>query len=259
LKGQTTDGSSALLVEGASAGTWNTITNVVPLPTTGTTISSPVDNTVTNIRFTYTKSLGNLSFDDVLITGGGSQPSFVSGYSNLIVNATSRLVSGLNAGATYSFRVRAVNQEQTSENSVAISVTTLMVVTNAPVEVPVDWIAENYPEADAGQYESIVTNLAANGQMSVWETYVAGLDPTDPTSVLAIAADEMPPAGPNPGEFILQWPSASGRIYRVGSKTNLMEPFIWVTNILATPPINTYTITPPADGAYYRIGVSLEP
>lgn len=140
-------------------------------------------------------------------------------------------------------------------NSVSVAAA---VITNAPVEVPVDWIAENFPGADAGEYESIVTNMAANGKMSVWETYVAGLDPNNPTSVLAIAADAMPPTAPNPGEFILQWPSASGRVYRIGSKTNLMEPFIWI-NVPATPPMNTHTDTPPAGGAYYRIGVTLEP
>ena len=126
IKGQTTDSSSALLIEGASAGTWSTITNVVPLPTSGTTRSTPVDNSVTNIRFTYTKSVGNLALDDVLIAGDASSPSYVPGYSNLTVAGTSQVVGGLDQGVTYHFRARAVNDGGTSSNSPVASVTTTL-------------------------------------------------------------------------------------------------------------------------------------
>ena len=135
----------------------------------------------------------------------------------------------------------------------------LQVITNAPVDVPVDWLTENFPEAAPGQFEAIVTNLAANGVMSVWESYVAGLDPGDTGSVLKLDPQAMPaPAGQDPEAFILRWPSTSNRIYHIGWKTNLLEPFLW-TNVPATPPLNTHTAGAPQEGIFYRIGVSLEP
>ena len=126
VKGQGVNTSSALLVEGASGGAWSTIANFVPLPTSATTLSTPVDNTVTNIRFTYTKSVGNVALDDVRITADASAPSYVPGYSNLTVAGTSQIVGGLDQGVTYFFRARAVNEGGTSSNTAVANVTTTL-------------------------------------------------------------------------------------------------------------------------------------
>jgi len=75
-------------------------------------------------RFTYTKSVGNLGFDDVSITYGGSIPSFVPGYENLPVTGTSQAVTGLSPNTPYYYRVRAVNGSSTSPNSNTITVST---------------------------------------------------------------------------------------------------------------------------------------
>ncbi|NCC93554.1 MAG: hypothetical protein EOM10_09775, partial [Opitutae bacterium] len=56
--------------------------------------------------------------------GGGSTPSYVSGYSNRTVSGTSESVTGLSADSTYYFRVRAVNAVGTSGDSSVASVTT---------------------------------------------------------------------------------------------------------------------------------------
>lgn len=128
LKGQGATGSS-LLVEVASGGAWSTLTTIASLPTTGTTYSYPVGSTVTNLRFTYTKDSGNLSFDDVKVTGASEVPSYVAGYSNLTVAGTSQSVTGLSLGKTYYFRVRAAGAGGTSPNSGVAAVTTLNVPT----------------------------------------------------------------------------------------------------------------------------------
>lgn len=125
IKGQATDASSSMLVESASAGSWSTVSNVVPLPTSGTTISCALGTSVTNVRFTYTRSAGNLSFDDVIVTGNSSAPSFVPGYSNRSVSGTSASVTGLTVGATYYLRVRATNAFCITGNSTTSTVTTL--------------------------------------------------------------------------------------------------------------------------------------
>lgn len=72
IKGQGTNASSALLVEGFNGATWETIDNITnSIPTSGTTkiyngSSSPsLEQTYVKFRFTFTKSAGNLAFDDV--------------------------------------------------------------------------------------------------------------------------------------------------------------------------------------------------
>lgn len=73
IKGQNTDELSALLVEGWNGATWVTIHNITDLPRTAriktynasTTPALPVG--ITKFKFTYTKNVGNLSFDDIEI------------------------------------------------------------------------------------------------------------------------------------------------------------------------------------------------
>jgi hypothetical protein len=72
IKGQGTNATSALLIEGFNGTSWITVDNITnSIPTTGTT---KIYNSTTNpvlpqnmqkFRFTYTKSGGNLALDDV--------------------------------------------------------------------------------------------------------------------------------------------------------------------------------------------------
>lgn len=76
IKGLTTNNGSALLVEGTTNGTtWTTIHNITnSLPSLGTTMTYNATSTpalpagMIQFRFTYTKSAGNLAFDDVTVT-----------------------------------------------------------------------------------------------------------------------------------------------------------------------------------------------
>ena len=129
IKGNATGEGSSLRVEVLSGGTWSTLTDITALPLTGTTYSFPLDAAVTAARFTYTKSAGNLAFDDVRVDGSTSVPSFVAGYEDLAVSGTSQLVEGLGLGKAYFFRVRAVGAGGTSANSAVASVETLNVPT----------------------------------------------------------------------------------------------------------------------------------
>ena len=70
IKGQGTNASSSFLVEGFDGTTWSTISNIVPIPTTGTTYTYAISTSIIQIRFTYTQSAGNLAFDDVVVRQG---------------------------------------------------------------------------------------------------------------------------------------------------------------------------------------------
>ena len=79
VKGMATDASSALLVEEyyIVAG-WTQVTNIQPLPTfaTGTDIGPfYLYFLATDARFTYTKSVGDLAFDDVDISVAAATPT----------------------------------------------------------------------------------------------------------------------------------------------------------------------------------------
>ncbi|HPT15813.1 MAG TPA: hypothetical protein PK388_00875 [Kiritimatiellia bacterium] len=55
---------------------------------------------------------------------------------------------------------------------------------NSPVPVPYDWLDGFYPgEHTAQEYENLAAQGASNGVMTVWQAYVAGLDPTDAGSL----------------------------------------------------------------------------
>lgn len=86
IKGQSTDASSSLLVESYNGFSWSTVATISPLPTTAsaTTNGYSLDSTVQRLRFTYTKSVGNLAFDDVIVTGQGASSDIlaINGFSH---------------------------------------------------------------------------------------------------------------------------------------------------------------------------------
>lgn len=79
-KGQGTDANSYLTVFQLISGTYQKVADLKPIPTTSQTITYSLDTNATKVKFVYTKSAGNLAFDDVLITGvnpssgGGGTP-----------------------------------------------------------------------------------------------------------------------------------------------------------------------------------------
>jgi hypothetical protein len=86
-----------------------------------------------------------------------------------------------------------------------------------------------------------------------WAECVAGTDPTNRGSVLAVS-NAMASAS---GQVVLSWPSVATRVYAVERAMNLLAPFTPVTsNLPAQPPFNSYTDT--VNGAslqFYRIRV----
>jgi len=119
--------------------------------------------------------------------------------------------------------------------------------------IPNWWEADN--GLDGGNPADGVRDSDGDGQNNLAE-YVAGTDPRDANSRLAITGASPNPAMPS--EFILRWSSMAGKSYTVQAATNLLTGFdqTLATGVLATPPSNVHTdnVTGAAT-KFYRIKV----
>jgi hypothetical protein len=79
--------------------------------------------------------------------------------------------------------------------------------------------------------------------MNNWQEYLAGTNPTNAGSVFKIISGQMIPGT----KFVVRWSSVSNRLYDVLRATNLaagasaFAPVPGATNLVATPPVNTWT------------------
>jgi hypothetical protein len=142
-------------------------------------------------------------------------------------------------------------------------------------DVPLWWLASfaltnSPPDQEAGADQD-------EDGAPAWAEYVAGTDPTDPSSLFAIR--HIAPFATHTVEteiedegvvytsawsivdgMTLSWPSASNRVYHLfgaDPRTGLFKPL--QTNVPATPPENTLLHRfAPETPVFYRIGVELE-
>lgn len=130
MRGVATDNASALVVEGFNGSAWINVDSISPLPSKGKTQSyNAVTNPVlpaglTQFRFRFVHSQGNLAFDDVNIQSAQSFPSFIDGYNAKKIKALSQNVTGLQSNTKYYYRVRAANNYGVSANSNLMAVIT---------------------------------------------------------------------------------------------------------------------------------------
>ena len=89
--------------------------------------------------------------------------------------------------------------------------------------------------------------------MSDGEELIAGTNPTNAQSVLQLIAKPVVDAT----HLEFQWPSVSNRIYDLDRKGSMAKHFTTtLTDIPATPPMNTFTDSVPTGGAiFYRLRV----
>jgi len=70
-----------------------------------------------------------------------------------------------------------------------------------------------------------VSNADADGTpFSNWKKYIAGLDPTDPTSKLAAGLDQ--PMAQSQQDSVIDWPSVSGKTYVI-QRSQTLFPAVW--------------------------------
>jgi hypothetical protein len=108
-------------------------------------------------RFTYTKNIGKLFFDDVSIEYKNPVPFFIPGYNDLLVKTNSRLVTGLNPATNYYYRVRAKTEDGSTGNSNVITVTAKKV--DSVIDIA------NYKTGT--QMDSSAVNIAKKGEFNI--------------------------------------------------------------------------------------------
>lgn len=80
-----------------------------------------------------------------------------------------------------------------------------------------DWWEEQY---FGGATNAQSSASAANGINTIYEAYIAGLDPTDPDAIFSVSG-----LSPLSSQSTLQWQSVSGRVYSIYWTTNLLNGF----------------------------------
>jgi hypothetical protein len=163
-------------------------------------------------------------------------------------NATNHINTGLATNTLYYYRVAATNASGLSAYCSASART---------------WtVYEQWRHLSFDQ--TCLTNPAISGAtadpdhdgLNNEQEYWAGTIPTNAASCLVLYALTNNPA--LPGEFVVRWQSATGRLYTVQAATNLVAGFTvnLRTNIFATPPVNVHTDSVNGAGQkFYRVVV----
>ena len=114
---------------------------------------------------------------------------------------------------------------------------------------------DGIPDSWETQYFGGSTNaspnvLAANGRNTIYEMYIAGLDPTNAQAAFAVSG------GPNAAS--MQWNSVSGRVYSVYWTTNLLSGFQPLETNMVWPQ-NSWTnmMHGAQGGGFYQLRVRL--
>ena len=149
---------------------------------------------------------GSSRMDDLIIAGSAAVPTFVSGYSNLAVVATSQLVSGLTPSTPYYFRVRSTNDTVVSANSITQSVMTLSYDVNTVVDDPTSQVA-------VGTVSSLSTTNATPEDVFSFDITDAGTSDGQPTHVTQVTI--KPDAG-NTASWVT---NLAGVVLKSGSTT----------------------------------------
>ncbi len=109
--------------------------------------------------------------------------------------------------------------------------------------IPNDWETQYY----GGATNAVATNICANGLNTVLEAYIAGLNPTNSTSIFELSNLRN----------VLGWDAVSGRVYAVFWTSNLLSGFQCLeTNVTGS---FTDTVHEADQKGFYKIKVELAP
>jgi len=175
MRGASTDAASALLVEASMNGaSWTTIDNIVPLPLTATTKEYINTGGYRKFRFTYTKSAGNMAFDDFKVYSTDYSETPIIG-SPFVTSNPNFEITDLTPNTTYYYNLTASNSSSTSGLSNTIGTTTLL-VTGMEVNRITNLTATNGKITFTASQGDKVTVYNTMGQMLINRTAIDGLN-----------------------------------------------------------------------------------
>jgi M6 family metalloprotease-like protein len=190
----------------------------------------------TSIEWTATKSQSWVT----LSAGSGTLASGASTTVTVSINSNANALDAGDYSDTVSF-INTTNGNGDTTRGVSLDVT---------LTAFQQWMMDN--EYDPATSED---TLASNGINTLREAYVAGIDPSDPSSRFGVSSAWL-----HTGDgIVLGWASVSGRLYSVYWSSNLLHDFrILQSNIPWTVESFTNTVNSAEDQMFYRISVQLE-
>ena len=98
--------------------------------------------------------------------------------------------------------------------------------------------------------ESVVNTISANG-LPLWQSYIAGLDPTNPADRLLLSMSR------NGSDLVLNWNTVIGRVYTIWESTNMSSftALVGASNLSASVQGLTNPPTQPSSATFYRLQV----
>lgn len=116
---------------------------------------------------------------------------------------------------------------------------------------PLWWLAE---QGYTNNFDSAELIIGANG-MPLWESYVAGLDPSDPQSQFKLTITP----GATTGSWTLQWNPVVDRVYTILQSTDLGISFTPIPAATALPAsVNSVTVSEPPTSSLLFFQVTVE-
>ncbi|MCE9615196.1 MAG: C10 family peptidase [Lentisphaerae bacterium] len=208
------------------------------------------------IRFLYSFSSGShyginggFWLDNVALNG--IQQLQWSVLADHLAAGSTRYQVGTRLSGTQHFDVQAYDGATWSAASPFVSVT---VALDPALDVDGDGLANGWEQAYFGSATGGVATVDSDQDgLANQSEFVAGTDPLSAASRLAVAGVDADVAQP-----VVSWPSVAGKTYTLWRATGLGMAFQpVVSNLVATPPQNTYTDTslPVWSTAFYRVSV----
>lgn len=246
--------------------------------TVGTLLDSSVSS-VQNVEHIYVTTIGqgryalevasDITGIDYALAWGGTLQAQVSTSVNQVGWGTVSPASGnytlnkpitfLATPATY-FKFNNWSGNLSGTNtSIPLTLTSNMAVTAVFAEK----ITTNHPTPYwwLGSYgytsnqEFVITNIGANGY-PLWQSYIAGLIPTNPASQLKFASQFLL----QKTNVVMTWNTVTGRLYTIWSSTNALNNFAPQTgasNMPATVQAFTNPMLPNTPRKFYRLDAHL--
>ena len=152
------------------------------------------------------------------------------------------------AGGEYVYRLVEIELDGTERRVGPYTV----VVDGGPLTLD-EWSQRVFSDEELGTPSVSAPNADPDGDGASNDAErVAGTDPLDAESVLAIAEVRRLPDG----TMLLTWPSSANRAYRVWRTPSLSQAFEPISDVLTTtPPLNAFAHVPSGGGGFYKVEV----